>query len=156
MADVNPIPEGYPRITPYLHVDGAAQAIEFYCSVLGAIERMRMEAPGGKIGHCELELEGSLLMVSDEYPGMGVRGAKSLGGSPVTIHVYVDDVDAVYDRAVAAGATSVTPVETQFYGDRLGQFDDPWGHRWSIASHVEDVAPDEMARRSKAAMEALG
>ncbi len=145
---MNPIPEGYPRVTPYLCIDGAAAAIDFYGTVFGATERFRMPAPEGKIGHAELQLGDSLIMLSDEWPEMGIRGPKAIGGTPVTISVYVDDVDAVFDRAVAAGATALRQVETQFYGDRSGQFEDPFGHRWSVASHVEDVSPEEMARRS--------
>jgi PhnB protein len=148
MADVKPIPDGYPQVTPYLIVDGGDAAIEFYGRVLGAKERMRMGGPEGKIGHAELELGESLIMLADEHPEMGARGPKTVGGSPVTISVYVEDVDAVFDAAVAAGATSVRPVENQFYGDRSGQFEDPFGHRWSVASHVEDVPPDEMERRA--------
>jgi PhnB protein len=152
MADVKPIPEGYPRVTPYLHVDGAAAAIEFYVNVLGAKERMRMPAPDGKLGHAELEFGESIVMLADEFPDMGVLGPKSLGGTPVTIHVYVEDADAVFDAAVEAGATSVRPVENQFYGDRSGQFEDPWGHQWSVATHVEDVPPDEMEKRAAEVM----
>ncbi len=148
MANVQPIPEGYPRVIPYLTVDGAEAAIEFYRSVLGATERMRMGAPGGKIGHAELELGESLIMLADEFPEMGNRSPKSVGGTPVTISVYTEDVDAVFNRAISAGAKEISPVENQFYGDRSGQFEDPFGHRWSVASHVEDVPPDEMARRA--------
>lgn len=152
MPDVKPIPDGYPAVMPYLHVDGANAAIEFYTSVLGATERMRMDAPGGRIGHAELQIGDAVVMLADEFPDMGVRGPKSLGGSAVTIHAYVDDVDAVFARAIEAGATEVRPVEDQFYGDRSGQFEDPFGHRWSIASHVEDVPPEEMQKRAAAAM----
>jgi PhnB protein len=152
MADVKPIPDGYPQVTPYLCVDGAAAAIEFYTSVLGARERMRMPAPDGKLGHAELELGESLIMLADEFPEMGVQSPKTIGGTPVTISVYVDDVDAVFEGALAAGATSVRPVEDQFYGDRTGQFEDPFGHRWSVATHVEDVPPDEMERRAAEVM----
>jgi PhnB protein len=148
MADVKPIPDGYPQVTPYLHVDGGDAAIEFYSKVLGAKERMRMPGPDGKLGHAELELGGSLIMLADEHPEMGVLSPKSVGGTPVTISVYVEDVDAVFDAAVAAGATAVRPVENQFYGDRSGQFEDPFGHRWSVATHVEDVPPDEMEKRA--------
>ncbi|MFN2615840.1 MAG: VOC family protein, partial [Thermoleophilaceae bacterium] len=148
MADVKPIPDGYPRVTPYLVVDGGAAAIEFYGKVFGAKERMRMGGPDGKVGHAELELGDSLIMLADEHPDMGARGPKTVGGSPVTIHVYVEDVDAVFDAALGAGATEVRALENQFYGDRSGQFDDPFGHRWSIATHVEDVPPDEMERRA--------
>jgi PhnB protein len=146
----NPIPDNYPRVTPYLIVGGAAAAIDFYCSVLGATERGRMPSPGGKVGHAELEIGNGLVMLADEHPEMGARGPKSIGGTPVTVHVYVEDVDAVFERAIEAGATSVQAVEDQFYGDRSGQFEDPFGHRWSIATHVEDVPPDEMERRVQA------
>jgi PhnB protein len=148
MANVNPIPEGYPRVSPYLIVDGAAAAIDFYSSVLGATERMRMPDRDDKIGHAELQIGDSIVMLADEYPEMGLKGPKSLGGTPVTMSVYVEDVDGVFDRAVKAGATSLRPVEDQFYGDRAGQFEDPFGHRWSVASHVEDVPPEEMAERA--------
>jgi PhnB protein len=148
MATVDPIPEGYPRVTPYLHVDGASAAIEFYTLVLGATERMRMpgDAPD-KIGHAELQVGDSVIMLADEFPDMGAMGPKSVGGSPVTILVYVDDVDAVFDRALAAGARAIEEPTDQFYGDRAGQFEDPFGHRWSVATHVEDVSADEMQRR---------
>ena len=152
MPDVKPIPEGYPRVTPYLHVSGAAAAIEFYKDILGAQERMRMPGPEGKLGHAELQIGESIVMLADEFPDMGVSGPKSIGGTPVTLHVYVEDVDAVFDAALAAGATSVRPVENQFYGDRTGQFEDPFGHRWNIATHVEDVPPDEMEKRMVEAM----
>jgi PhnB protein len=148
MADVKAIPDGYPRVTPYLAVDGADAAIRFYATVFGATERMRIAAPEGRIGHAELQIGDSVIMLSDEYPDMGVRGPKSLGGSPVTISVYVPDVDQTFDRAMKAGATSIRAVENQFYGDRSGQFDDPFGHRWNVATHVEDVSPDEMQRRA--------
>ena len=152
MASVQPIPEGYPQVTPYLCVDGAAAAIDFYGAVLGATERMRMPAPDGKIGHAELQLGDSVVMLADESPEIGFRSPKAIGGSPVTLSVYVDDVDAVVARAEQAGATVVRPVETQFYGDRSGQFEDPFGHMWSIATHVEDVSPEEMGRRAAEAM----
>ena len=147
MADVKPIPDGYPRITPYLHVEGADAAIEFYSNVLGAQERMRMPAPGGKIGHAEITFGESVVMLADEFPDMGVLSPTTIGGSPVTINLYVEDVDAVFDAALAAGATSVRPLQNEFYGDRTGQFEDPFGHRWNIATHVEDVPPDEMEKR---------
>jgi len=142
-----PIPDGYPQVMPYLIIDGAGAAIDFYSSVLGATERMRMPAPEGKVGHAELELGDSVIMLSDEFPEMGASSPKTVGGTPVTVMVYVDDVDTVFDRAVKAGATSLRPVEDKFYGDRGGEFEDRWGHRWSIATHIEDVPPDEMARR---------
>jgi PhnB protein len=154
MANVKPIPEGYPQITPYLAVDGASDAIDFYRTVFGARERMRMPAPGGKVGHAELEIGNSLIMLADEFPDMEHRGPKTVGGTPVTISVYVENVDDVFDRAVKEGATALRPVENQFYGDRSGQFEDPFGHRWSVATHVEDVPPDEMEKRAAAAMSA--
>lgn len=150
MTPVKPIPDGYPQLTPYLCVDGAIAAIEFYTSVLGATERMRMPGPDGKIGHAELVIGGSMIMLSDEYPDMGARSPKTIGGSPVTLTLYIEDVDSVFDRAIAAGATALRPVEDQFYGDRSGQFEDPFGHRWSVSTHVEDVPPDEMAKRAAA------
>ncbi|CAJ60246.1 MULTISPECIES: VOC family protein [Frankia] len=150
MSDISPIPDDYPRLCPYLCVDGAAAAIEFYASVLGATERMRLAGPGGTVAHAELALGDSVLMLSDEFPEMGAVSPASVGGSPVTISLYVEDVDATYDRALAAGATAVRPVADQFYGDRSGQFTDPFGHRWSIASRVEQVPPQEMAARMSA------
>ena len=152
MADVKPIPDGYPQVIPYLTIDGAAQAIEFYGKVFGARERMRMPSPDGKIGHAELEIGDALIMLSDEHPEMGARGPKSIGGSPVTIAVYVEDVDAVFQRAIENGASSTRDVEDQFYGDRSGQFTDPFGHKWNVATHVEDVPPDEMAKRMEKVM----
>jgi PhnB protein len=152
MAGVKPIPDGYPRVSPYLCVDGAAAAIEFYRDVLGGTERVRMPSPGDKIGHAELQIGDSLVMLSDEFPEMGMRAPKTIGGTPVTISLYVEDVDGVFDRAVKAGAKELRPVENQFYGDRTGQFEDPFGHRWSVATHVEDVSPDEMARRASEMM----
>ena len=146
-----PIPDGYPQVTPYLIVDGATAAIDFYRSVLGATERMRLPAPDDKIGHAELEIGDSLIMVADEYPDMDARGPRAVGGTPVSLHVYVENADAVFDRAVHAGAKALRPVEDKFYGDRSGEFEDPFGHRWSVATHVEDVPPDEMARRAAAA-----
>jgi PhnB protein len=148
MTSVQPIPENYPQVVPYLAVDGAEAAIEFYGAVLGTTERARLAGPDGKIGHAELQLGDSLIMLADEYPDIGVRSPKSVGGTPVTISVYVADVDAVFERAVERGATVLRPIELQFYGDRAGQFEDPFGHRWSVATHVEDVSPEEMARRA--------
>ncbi len=150
MSDISPIPSDYPRLCPYLCVDGAAAAIEFYASVLGATERMRLPGPGGRVAHAELAFGDSVLMLSDEFPEMGAVSPASVGGSPVTISLYVEDVDATYDRALAAGATAVRPVADLFYGDRSGQFTDPFGHRWSVASRVEQVPPQEMAARMAA------
>jgi PhnB protein len=152
MADVKPIPDGYPQVTPYLCVDGAADAIDFYNKVFGASEKVRMPSPGGKVGHAELEIGDSLIMLADEHPEMGIRGPKTIGGTSVTVSVYVEDVDDVFQRAIDAGATALRDVEDQFYGDRRGDFEDPFGHRWSVATHVEDVPPDEMEKRMAAAM----
>jgi PhnB protein len=148
MANVKPIPDGYPQVSPYLAVDGAADAIDFYTKVFGARERMRMGAPGGKIGHAELQLGDSMIMLADEFPEMGNRSPKTIGGTPVTISLYVEDVDDAFQRALDEGAKEVRPVENQFYGDRTGQLEDPFGHRWSVATHVEDVPPEEMQKRA--------
>jgi PhnB protein len=148
MATVDPIPAGYPRVTPYLCVAGAAAAIDFYREVFGATQRGdAMTGPDGKIGHAEIEIGDALVMVADEYPDIGFVSPKTVGGTPVLLHLYVEDVDATVERAVAAGATALRPVEDQFYGDRSGEIEDPFGHRWTVSSHIEDVAPDEMARR---------
>lgn len=148
MAAVKPIPDGYPHVSAYLHVDGAAAAIDFYKKVFGATERTRMGQPDGRIGHAELQFGDSVVMLADVFPEMGISGPKSTGGSPVTISVYVEDVDAVVQKAVDAGAKLLREVQDEFYGDRSGQFEDPFGHRWSVATHVEDVPPDEMQRRA--------
>ncbi|MXW61904.1 MAG: VOC family protein [Acidimicrobiaceae bacterium] len=147
----NPIPDDYPKLTPALCVDGANDAIAFYTKVLGATERMRIE-DGGKVGHAELEFDDSLVMISDEYAEIGVVGPKTLGGTAVSLNVYVEDVDATFAAALAAGATELRPVSEQFYGDRAGQFLDPWGHRWGVASRVEELDHDELARRAAEAM----
>ena len=149
---VKPIPDGYPRVTPYLIVDGGSAAIDFYTSVLGAKERMRMGSPGGKVGHAELEIGDSMIMLADEHPEMGAHGPRTVGGSPVTMHLYVEDVDRTFEQALAAGATSTRDVEDKFYGDRGGEFEDPFGHRWSVASHVEDVSEEEMEKRAATMM----
>lgn len=148
VSDVKPIPDGYPQLTPYLCVDGADTAIEFYTQVFGAQERMRLTGPGDKLGHAEIQIGDGLLMLADEFPEMGVRGPKSIGGSPVTISVYVEDVDAVFRKALAAGAKEERPVEDKFFGDRSGQFEDPFGHKWNVSTHIEDVSPEEMQRRA--------
>ena len=148
------IPQGYHTATPYLTVKNAASAIEFYKRAFGATETMRMEAPDGKIGHAEIRIGDSPIMLSDEFPDMGARGPESIGGSPVMIHLYVENVDAVARQAVAAGAKLMTPVADQFYGDRGGKLADPFGHVWWIATHTEDVAPDELSKRAKAMFDA--
>jgi PhnB protein len=155
-STVKPIPEGYHSVTPYLILSGAADAIEFYKSAFGAAEVMRMPAPGGKVGHAEVEIGGSRIMLADEYPDMGYRGPKAIGGTPVTLHLYVDDVDAVARQAVAAGAKELRPVKDQFYGDRSGSFEDPFGHVWHISTHKEEVPPDELKRRAEEAMKQQG
>jgi PhnB protein len=137
-------------VSAYITVDGAAAAIEFYKSVLGATERGRLPGPDGRIGHADLTMGDSLIMLSDAFPDMGVRDPKDIGGTPVTLSVYVEDVDDVFARALAAGATEQRPVQNQFYGDRSGQFVDPWGHRWNVASRVENVSPEGMERRAAA------
>lgn len=149
---VNPIPEGNGSPTPYLSVDGAAKAIDFYKQVFGAREIVRHDI-GGRIGHAELKIGTGLLMLADEFPEMNFRGPRTLGGSPVMLHLYVENVDEVFRRAIDAGATVERPVADQFYGDRSGQFTDPFGHRWNVSTHVEDVSDEEMERRSRAYME---
>jgi PhnB protein len=152
---VQPIPEGYRTLTPYLAVDDAAEAIEYYKKAFGATERGRMEAPGGKIGHAELEIGDSLVMLSDALPQFATRSPKELGGTSVSIFMYVEDVDATVQQAVDTGATVTMEVADQFWGDRFGTVQDPFGHLWSIATHVEDVPPEEMEERAKAAMAAM-
>jgi PhnB protein len=146
---VKRIPEGYNTVTPYLIVDGAAKAIEFYEKVFGARELVRMPAPGGRVGHAEIEIGDSRVMLADENPEMHARAPRSVGGSPVSLLLYVDDVDKTVDRAVAAGAKLKRPVADQFYGDRTGGIEDPFGHQWHIATHIEDVSPEEMRKRSQ-------
>ena len=152
---VNPIPEGYQTVTPYLSVDGAAGAIDYYKRAFGAKERVRMSAPGGKIGHAELEIGDSLVMLADALPQFTTRPPKELGGTSVSIMFYVDDVDAVVQRAADEGGTITMEVADQFWGDRFGAVTDPFGHVWTIATHIEDVPPEEMAERAKAAMAAM-
>ena len=146
---VRPIPEGYRSITPYLSVRGAAAAIEFYARAFGARERMRLPGAEGRLGHAELEIGDSVVMLADPWPG-GASQPPGEGGTPVTLHLYVEDVDAAYARAVAEGATPVMPVQTHFYGDRGGTLRDPFGHLWHLSTHVEDVPPEEITRRMAA------
>ena len=145
---VKPVPDGYQTVNVYLCVNGAADAIVFYEHVLGAKERVRIAGPDGKIGHAELELGESVIMLSDEYPDMDASGPKSVGGTPVTVSVYVDDVDATFAAAIAAGAKELRPVEDHFYGDRAGTIEDPFGHRWTVATNIEDVSAAEMQKRA--------
>jgi PhnB protein len=153
---VKPIPEGYHSVTPYLIVDDATRALEFYKKALSAVELMRMPAPGGKIGHAEIRIGDSPIMLADESPEMGARSASTIGGSPISLMVYVEDVDARVAQAVAAGAKLTRPVANQFYGDRTGGVEDPFGYHWYLATHVEDVPPDELARRAAKAMGGTG
>jgi PhnB protein len=146
-ATVRPIPEGYEQAIPYLSVGGAARAIEFYARAFGATERLRLAMPDGRIGHAEIRIGRAAIMLADEFPEMGFRAPRTLGGSPVTIHLYVEDVDALAARAVAAGATVKRPVQDQFYGDRSVTLEDPFGHVWSFATRKEDVPPEELRTR---------
>ena len=145
---VKPIPDEYRGATPYLCCRDAARAIEFYKQAFGASELMRIAQPDGRIGHAEFRIGEAVVMLADEFPEMGVRSPQTIGGSPVSIHVYVEDVDAIAKRAVAAGAKLVRPVEDQFYGDRNCKLEDPFGHVWMISTHKEDVAPEEMKKRA--------
>ena len=142
-----PIPDGFHTVTPYLAVRNAAEAIDFYTRALGATERFRFEH-GGNIGHAEIQIGDSVIMLSDEWPEGGHLSPQSLGGTTASLHIYVDDVDSAFRRAIDAGAKEERAVQDQFYGDRSGQFEDPFGHRWSVATRVEDVSPEEMARRA--------
>ncbi|HEX8502670.1 MAG TPA: VOC family protein [Pyrinomonadaceae bacterium] len=148
---VNPIPDGYHSVTPYLIVNDGARALEFYKQAFGATELFRMEGPDGKIGHAEIKIGNSHLMLADEHPEIGARGPQAFGGSPVSLMLYVEDVDATVGRAVEAGAELTRPVADQFYGDRTGGVKDPFGHAWYVATHVEDVPPDELKKRAAAA-----
>jgi PhnB protein len=147
---VKAVPEGYHNVTPYLIIDGAARALEFYKRVFGATERMRMPGPDGKLGHAEIAIGDSVIMLADEHPDMGARGPRAFGGAAVGIMLYVNDVDATVKTAVAEGAKVVKPVEDKFYGDRMGTIEDPFGHQWHVGTHTEDVPPDEMKRRAAA------
>lgn len=145
----SPIPDSYRRITPCLTVQGGAKALEFYAAVFGAVERMRTPGPGGTIAHAEIEIGDSVVIVEDENPQRGTKAppAGGLPGFPTYLFIYVEDVDAVLARAAELGATVLRPAQTQFYGDRDGYIVDPFGHGWTVASHVEDVTPEEMTRR---------
>ena len=144
---VPPIPAGHHTLTAYVIVAGGADAIDFYTRAFGAAERYRMAGPGGAVAHAELAIGDSVLMLSDENPEMGARSPKTLGGTPVNLFLYVEDVDASFERAIEAGATAVMPPQDMFWGDRYGKLTDPFGHEWSMATHVEDVPPEEMERR---------
>ena len=144
------IPEGYHSVTPYLILSGASDAIAYYKKALGAEEVLRMEDPGGKVHHAEIKIGDSRIMLADEHPEIQALSPKTVGGSPVSIHLYVEDVDAAVSRAVAAGAKLIRPVADQFYGDRVGGVEDPFGYRWFIATHKEDLSIEEIRRRGAA------
>ena len=147
-----PIPDGYHTVTPYLIVEGAVAAIDFYKKAFGAKELFTMPCGGGKLGHAEIQIGSSIIMLADAMPEMGYRGPQALGGTPVSILLYVENVDQRFNQAVAAGGKVMKPLQDQFYGDRSGTLTDPFGHVWSIATHKEDIAPEEIKRRAEAFM----
>ena len=147
-SEAKPIPEGFHSVTPYLCVNDAAGALEFYKKAFGATELMRMPDPSGRIGHAEIKIGDSIIMLADEFPEMGFRSPRTLGGSPFAIYLYVEDVDAVFGQAVAAGGKLVKEVKDQFYGDRSGGLEDPFGHVWYVSTHKEDVSPEEVRKRA--------
>ncbi|MGE3151228.1 MAG: VOC family protein [Nitrospiraceae bacterium] len=153
---VNAIPVGYEGATPYLIIKDAARALEFYKKAFGATEIIRVAAPDGKVGHAEIKIGAAIIMLADEFPDMNCRSPQSFGGTPVSILVYVQDVDTFINQAVSAGATVLRPVENKFYGDRAGSLQDPFGHQWHFATHVEDVPPDELAKRAESFMNSQG
>jgi PhnB protein len=143
-------PDGYHSVTPYLIVRGGARAIEFYTKAFGAQELFRMDTPGGGIGHAEIQIGDSRVMLADEHPEVGARSPESIGGSSVHLMIYVDDCDAVFNRAIGEGAKETRPIRDEFYGDRTGNLVDPFGHCWSIATHKEDLSPEEIQQRAEA------
>ena len=147
---VKPIPEGYHTLTPYLIVSGAAKALDYYKQAFRAEERMRMPGPDGKIMHAEIQIGDSVVMLADEFPQMGAKSPQTIGGTPVGICLYVEDVDVLFNQAIAGGGKVERPLQNQFYGDRTGTLIDPFGHKWTIATHVEDVSPEEMQKRMAA------
>ena len=153
---VKPIPDGYHSVTPYLIVHDGAKALDFYKRAFGAVEAMRMNGPDGKVGHAEIKIGDSHIMLADEHPGMGFRSPKSLGGAGVSILLYLENVDARFKQAIDAGAKVLRPVVDQFYGDRSGTLEDPFGHVWTLATHTEDVPPEEMGKRAEAFMKQQG
>ena len=153
MSNVKAIPEGFHSVTPYLIVDNAAEAIEFYKKALGATEKFRLPGPDGTVGHAEIQIGNCMLMLGDECPQMQARSAKTIGGSPIGLCVYLEDVDTAFAQAVKAGGKEVRPVQDQFYGDRSGTFEDPYGLQWTLATHIEDVSAEEIQRRMQAYFE---
>ena len=153
---IKPIPDGYHSVTPYLIVRGAARAIDFYTQAFGATELFRMDAPGNRIGHAEIKIGDSPVMLADEHPERGAKSPETLGGSAVHLMIYVEDVDSVFNRALAAGGKETKALQDQFYGDRSGTLTDPFGHSWTVATHKEDVAPQEMQRRMAETMKEMG
>jgi len=149
---VKAIPDGYSSITPYLIVQGAANAIAFYQKAFNAVERMRMNAPDNKIGHAEIQIGNARLMLADEFPDMGFRSPQSLGGAGVSMLLYVENVDDLFKQALAAGGKQLRPLQDQFYGDRSGTLQDPFGHIWTISTHIADYSEDELKERAYAAM----
>ena len=145
---VNPIPEGQASATPYLCVKDATRALAFYAKAFGGREIVRLMQPDGRVGHAEIMIGAARIMLADEFPEMDLRGPLTLGGTPVILHLYVEDVDAFVSRAVGAGAKLLRPVQDQFYGDRSGRLADPFGHHWDVGSRLEDVSPEEMQRRA--------
>ena len=152
MAKVKPIPEGHNSVSPYLIVSGADKALDFYKKAFGATELFRHGGPDGKVGHAEIKIGDTIVMLADEHPDHDAHGPRKFGGSPVSLHVYVENVDEVWKRALGAGGKEKRPLADQFYGDRLGSFEDPFGHTWHVSSHIEDVPMDELSRRAEKAM----
>jgi PhnB protein len=153
---VSPVPAGYHTVTPYLIISGAARAIEYYKKAFGASEIMRHASPDGRVGHAEIKIGDTRLMLADEFPEMGVKSPSTIGGTPVGLCIYVPNVDALFNQAVAAGGKVERPLQDQFYGDRTGTLIDPFGHKWTIATHIEDVTPEELEKRMVAAMKKQG
>ena len=153
---VKPIPDGYHSITPYLIIDGAADSMEFYGKAFGAEVMLQLPGPEGKVMHAEIKIGDSIVMVADEFPEMDIRGPKSLGGSPVGLMIYLEDVDARFQQALDAGGTVKKPLQDQFYGDRSGTLEDPFGHQWTLSTHVEDVSGEEIGRRFQEFMSKQG
>jgi PhnB protein len=149
-TQVKPIPDGYHSVTPYLVMKDAARAIDYYKQAFGAVELMRMGGPDGRIGHAEIRIGDSPIMLADEHPEMGFKGPASYGGTPVSLMIYVEDVDTVYPRAIAAGGKELKPLQDQFYGDRSGTLTDPFGHVWTVSTHKEDLTPEEISKRMEA------